>query len=93
VAINAEDRFAKLSPDRQQRIKERAAELMDAEKRRALELAGWHFGDAETFLGCTDDEIIEIENRFAEERRLKALAANKKAAMERQAAVPPQSSK
>ncbi len=38
---------------------------MDARKRKALEAAGWSFGDYGDFLGLTDEERQEVELRGA----------------------------
>ena len=38
---------------------------MDAAKRKALEAAGWRFGDAGDFLGVTEDERKLLDVRIA----------------------------
>jgi hypothetical protein len=39
---------------------------MDAAKRKALEAAGWRFGDAADFLGMTDEERQLLDARVDE---------------------------
>ena len=37
---------------------------MDSEKQKALEAAGWRFGDAADFLGMTDEERQMLDARI-----------------------------
>jgi ribosome-binding protein aMBF1 (putative translation factor) len=46
---------------------------MDAEKRKALEAAGWKFGDAADFLGMTDDERRLLDARVKMARAVRRL--------------------
>ncbi len=46
---------------------------MDAEKQKALEKAGWKFGDAADFLGMTDDERQLLDARVDMARAIRAL--------------------
>lgn len=47
--------------------------MMDAEKQKALESAGWKFGDAADFLGMTDDERKLFDARVAMGRAVRVL--------------------
>jgi len=55
---------------------------MDSEKRKALEAAGWRFGDAADFLGMTDEErqLLEarVEMALAVRRQREALRLSQK---------------
>ncbi|HEV3261903.1 MAG TPA: XRE family transcriptional regulator [Gemmataceae bacterium] len=55
---------------------------MDAKKRKALEAAGWRFGDAADFLGMTDEERqlldARIEAASAVRRQREALQLSQK---------------
>ena len=44
---------------------------MDAEKRKALEAAGWKFGDATDFLGMSDDERQLLDARVEMARAIR----------------------
>ena len=46
---------------------------MKAEKRKRLENAGWHVGDARDFLALTDDEAQFVEIKLALARHLRQL--------------------
>jgi transcriptional regulator with XRE-family HTH domain len=55
---------------------------MDSEKRKALEAAGWRFGDAADFLGMTDEERqlldARVEMALAVRRQREALRLTQK---------------
>jgi ribosome-binding protein aMBF1 (putative translation factor) len=55
---------------------------MDLEKRKALEAAGWRFGDAADFLGMTDEERqlldARVEAALAVRRQREALKLSQK---------------
>ena len=51
---------------------------MDKGKQRALEAAGWQFGDIDEFLGLTPDEMRMIELRVAVCRAVRRLRAERK---------------
>ena len=55
---------------------------MDSEKRKALEAAGWRFGDAADFLGMTDEERqlldARVEAALAVRRQRQALRLSQK---------------
>jgi ribosome-binding protein aMBF1 (putative translation factor) len=46
---------------------------MNAEKRKALEAAGWRLGDAADFLGLTQEERRLVELRLAVSRKVREL--------------------
>jgi hypothetical protein len=42
---------------------------MDADRRKRLEAAGWKIGDAQEFLGLSDEEMACIDLRIAQSDR------------------------
>ncbi len=46
---------------------------MNEKKRTRLEAAGWKFGDAEEFLGLSEEERELVELRFTVSRKIRAL--------------------
>ncbi len=59
---------------------------MNEKKKIRLEVAGWTVGDAEDFLGLTDEERELLQRRFAESR---AAAPGSQDAKDNPGEVPP----